>query len=103
MVDEKIRVIFFRAIRELLINAAKHAEARTVRVRLDSDGELVCVAVEDDGVGMKRDSGTGCGSGLFSIRERLGHVGGSMCVDSAPGRGTKIQLRAPSACTAKAG
>lgn len=103
IVDEQIRVIFFRAIRELLINAAKHAGARSVRVRLASDGELVCAAVEDDGVGMKRESGAGCGSGLFSIRERLDHVGGTMCVDSAPGRGTKIQLRAPSACTAKAG
>ncbi|MFN0244452.1 MAG: ATP-binding protein [Planctomycetota bacterium] len=103
IVDDQIRVIFFRAIRELLINAAKHAGARSVRVRLASDGELVCAAVEDDGVGMKRESSTGCGSGLFSIRERLDHVGGSMCVDSAPGRGTKIQLRAPSARTAKAG
>ena len=93
--DEKTRVILFRSIRELLINAAKHAGARRVHVYLGREEDQLSAAVEDDGVGMEPSSATIKGSGLFSIHERLGHVGGSMSIESAPGRGTKIRLCAP--------
>ncbi|MFN0007895.1 MAG: PAS domain S-box protein [Planctomycetota bacterium] len=93
--DEKTRVILFRSIRELLINAAKHAGARRVHVRLQREKDQVNASVEDDGVGMAVDLMGVQGSGLFSIHERLSHVGGSMRIDSGPGRGTKVHLRAP--------
>ncbi|MBK7644421.1 MAG: PAS domain S-box protein [Planctomycetes bacterium] len=93
--DERTRVILFRSIRELLINAAKHAGARAVRLRVFREGTRLGVAVEDDGVGMQLGAGDSGGFGLFSIRERMGHVGGSMRIDSAAGRGTRIELRAP--------
>lgn len=94
-IEERTRVILFRSIRELLINAAKHAGARHVRVRLQCDADQVQASVEDDGIGM--DSGVVAvkGSGLISIRERLVHVGGNMRIESAPGLGTKIRLCAP--------
>lgn len=93
--DEKTRVILFRSIRELLINAAKHARARSVRVRLQRDEGHLNALVEDDGVGMEADDAGTLGSGLISIRERLTHVGGSMRIESFPGRGTKVRLCAP--------
>lgn len=93
--DEKTRVILFRSLRELLINAAKHAQAQRVCVGLSRAGERIVASVEDDGVGMDPEEIAVHGSGLFSIRERLGHVGGSMDIESAPGRGTKIRLCAP--------
>jgi signal transduction histidine kinase len=93
--DEKARVILFRSLRELLINAAKHAQARRVRVLLEREGDLLNASVEDDGVGLEPDVVPAAGSGLFSIHERLSHVGGSMSIESAPGRGTKIRLSAP--------
>ncbi|MCE9595326.1 MAG: sensor histidine kinase [Planctomycetes bacterium] len=93
--DEKTRVILFRAIRELLINAAKHAGARKLHVCLRREANELSAAVEDDGVGMEPDVFNTKGFGLFSIHERLAHVGGTMLVQSAPGHGTKIQLRAP--------
>ncbi len=93
--DETMRVILFRSIRELLINAAKHAGSRCVHVFLWRDGNCVGAVVEDDGVGMQGDVSESHGSGLFSIRERLDHVGGRMHIESAPGRGTRISLRAP--------
>jgi PAS domain S-box-containing protein len=93
--DEKTRVILFRSIRELLINAAKHAGARRIHVRLECVEDRLNAAVEDDGVGMEPDVAAVRGSGLFSIHERLSHVGGSMRIESAPGRGTKIRLCAP--------
>ncbi len=93
--SEKTRVILFRAIRELLINAAKHADARRVSVTLGREGDELCASIEDDGVGMDPANATGKGFGLFSIHERLRHVGGSMQIASAPGAGTQIRLRAP--------
>lgn len=94
-VDERVRIILFRSIRELLINAAKHASAKRVLVRLARERGGVEVAVEDDGVGMDPDVALVMGSGLFSIRERMHHVGGSMRIESARGRGTRIRLSAP--------
>lgn len=93
--DQKTRVILFRSIRELLINAAKHAGARRVNVRLRRDEGQLDAFVEDDGVGMDPRVIALKGSGLISIRERLTHVGGSMRIESKPGRGTTIRLRAP--------
>lgn len=93
--DHRTRVILFRSIRELLINAAKHSGTQRVRVRLLSDEEQLDALVEDDGVGMDPEQAFSRGSGLFSIRERLTHVGGSMRIDSDLGRGTKIRLCAP--------
>lgn len=93
--DEKTRVILFRSIRELLINAAKHAGARRVHVYLGREAEMLNAAIEDDGVGMEPDVVRAKGSGLFSIHERLSHVGGNMQIESVPGKGTKIRLCAP--------
>jgi PAS domain S-box-containing protein len=93
--DEQTRVIMFRAIRELLINAAKHAAAHRVHVCLKRVDNDVQATVDDDGVGMEHNAMVVRGSGLFSIRERLNHVGGSIEIDSLPGRGTSICLRAP--------
>lgn len=93
--DDTIRVILFRSIRELLINAAKHARARRVHVYLEREEDRLNAAVEDDGVGMEPDVVGVQGSGLFSIQERLSHIGGSMRIDSGPGRGTKIRLSTP--------
>ncbi len=93
--DERTRVILFRSIRELLINAAKHARARRIRVCLKREEDEVDAVVEDDGVGMTSEVENIEGSGLLSIRERIGHVGGSMSIHSEAGRGTRVRLRAP--------
>lgn len=93
--DERTRVVLFRSIRELLINAAKHSNAGRVNVGLTRDGAAIVAVVVDDGVGMD-DSFTGApGSGLFGIRERIEHVGGSIELQSEPGQGTRVRLSAP--------
>lgn len=93
--DEKTRIILFRSIRELLINAAKHAEADVVTVSLERIGDEIEASVEDDGVGMTRGLDEVEGFGLFSIQERLRHVGGDIAILSELGRGTSVRLRAP--------
>lgn len=93
--DEVIRVILFRSIRELLIHAAKHAGARQAHVILAREDDHLSAEIVNDGIGMEPEVAAVQGSGLFSIQERLSYIGGSMRIESAPGQGTRILLRAP--------
>ncbi|MBA7695149.1 hypothetical protein ES703_103771 [subsurface metagenome] len=98
--DNNVRILLFQAVRELLVNVAKHAQAHNVTVSTRRVGNEIRVSVEDDGVGFdisqtgSHDYKTG-GFGLFSIRERLGHIGGRLEVKSEPGLGTRVTLTAP--------
>ncbi|HVS18102.1 MAG TPA: PAS domain S-box protein [Planctomycetota bacterium] len=94
-VDETTRVILFRAIRELLINAAKHSGAQSVRLLLGHRRGSLHAVVSDDGIGMEPDAALSEGSGLLSIRERMGHIGGQMTIDSVRGKGTTVRLSTP--------
>jgi signal transduction histidine kinase len=92
--DEATRISLFRSLRELLINVAKHARTSEAHVRLWGEGRLMMMRVEDQGAGFDHEM-IPPGFGLFSIRERLNHLGGGMQIDSAPGAGTKIVVIAP--------
>jgi signal transduction histidine kinase len=96
-------MIIFRSIRELLINAARHARAHHVSVLLEREGSRLKASIEDDGVGMQADAAILQGSGLSRIRELLDLVGGSMHIESVPGHGTKVRLCAPLASDALTG
>jgi PAS domain S-box-containing protein len=96
-----VRVFLFDAVRELLFNVVKHAGVSRAHVEVtrERDGH-VRVVVSDGGRGF--DPVQACsprgsrGFGLFSIQQRLQHMGGRMDIDSAPGRGARIILVAPS-------
>ena len=100
--DDRIRVILFRAVRELLINAAMHAGTREARVSLGSQDGTILITVRDEGTGFDAAEVGLRGLGLFGIGEQLRHVGGSMHIESAPGRGTTVALTAPLAAQPKA-
>lgn len=94
--DERVRVILFRAVRELLTNVATHAHVRDATVQLARQDGLVCITVEDAGAGFDNADLDQRGYGLFGIREQLKHVDGRMHVASIPGCGTTVTLTAPS-------
>lgn len=99
-VSKEIQILLFRAVRELLVNIVKHAEARKTKITLSRVDYNIRIVVEDDGKGFDLFSinavrGRSDGLGLFSIRERLTHLGGSIAINSHPGRGTRITLLAP--------
>lgn len=82
------------AVGEALTNAAKHGEAGQATVFVDVDVDVFC-SVKDDGAGF--DPATvveGLGT-TGSIRGRLAEVGGAAEVDSRPGHGVEVRLRAP--------
>jgi len=90
----------FRAVRELLINVIKHARTDKVRVALYQNHHYLSILVEDYGVGFDTNGtaliakGDG-GFGLFSIRERLLHLGGRMKINTTAGSGTSVTIRLP--------
>jgi PAS domain S-box-containing protein len=92
---ERIRVLLFRAVRELLINVAKHAGAKRTRVRLERGKGAIRIAVEDDGHAFDPRFVGSRGLGLYTIRERLNHLGGEMSIESSAERGTCVTLVAP--------
>ena len=101
--DDDIRALLFRNVRELLINIVKHAQAHKVKVCVRRADKDVCVSVEDDGVGfdpaeVKAVAAKSNKFGLFSIRERLEQLGGRIEIDSVPGRGSRILMMAPLKC-----
>ncbi|MET7393288.1 sensor histidine kinase [Dactylosporangium sp. NPDC005572] len=87
------QVVVLRALQEALTNVRRHAAARTVTVRLDLPPGALTLTVADDGRGF--DPAGGAGFGLPGMRARAEQVGGSLAVDSAPGRGTTLRLEVP--------
>jgi signal transduction histidine kinase len=92
--DEASRVALFRALRELLINVARHAGTREAYVRISRNGQRVRVEVRDHGLGFD-PADAGSGFGLVSVRERLGNLGGQLEIFSAPGEGARVVAEAP--------
>jgi signal transduction histidine kinase len=94
--NETTRLLVFRSIRELLNNVLKHARATQVNVNIKSKATTLEITIRDDGVGFDLDSigkRSGIsGLGLFSIKERMEDIGGSISIQSKEGMGTKIIL-----------
>lgn len=96
---DDIRVLLFQALRELLANVVRHAEAKKTKVSITRNRDRIQIDVQDDGVGFDpqdtRPAGDTKGFGLFSIWERLEPLGGQMKVVSKPGQGTRVTLVGP--------
>jgi PAS domain S-box-containing protein len=99
-IDEDLRGTLYTMVRELLLNVAKHAKAKNVVVSVEKVEENLEIRVEDDGAGF--DLAQVCQPtrkrsclGLFSIKQRIEYLGGTLNTDSEPGRGTRITLLVP--------
>ena len=78
-----------------MTNVLKHAGATRVSVVLQRSAGLVTAVVEDDGVGFEADRLGGRRLGVLGMRERAALVGGTLAVESGPGRGTTVIARVP--------
>ena len=88
-----LEIMLFRAIQELLGNAARHSQATLVKVMLDMGEERIRVSVDDNGKGFDLESiQQGNSLGLKLIRERAEMLGGSFEIDSASGKGARISF-----------
>jgi two-component system sensor histidine kinase DegS len=96
--ESHLEVLIFRAVQELLANVREHAQATQVKVAVDMDTHQVRVSVEDNGKGFDAEGASfasGQGRGLKTLRERLKMVGGTVEVNSAAGKGSRIGVAIP--------
>jgi signal transduction histidine kinase len=87
-----------RTIQETLINVRKHTQVQQASLRLNYDEERLKITIEDQGPGFNLAAGgdkQGSSFGLQIMRERMESVGGSLAIDSAPGRGARVILQYP--------
>ncbi len=86
----------FRILQESLVNVARHARATLVHVTLDGSGGEVVLRVRDNGRGFDAGSPRERSSlGLLGLRERASLLSGELGIETAPGRGTVIEVRMP--------
>ncbi|MEO8614394.1 MAG: sensor histidine kinase [Luteolibacter sp.] len=93
------RTALFRVAQEALTNVGRHAGATNVRIDIRKNASGVCVRIEDDGKSFDvkpfmTASGGKC-HGLLGMRERLEMVGGSLLIESSPGKGTAVIIGIP--------
>jgi signal transduction histidine kinase len=95
--DRESSAVIFRCAKELLVNIAKHSGSHTAEVGISRLENKVHMVVSDQGKGFSLSclEDESSGFGLFSIRERLVHMNGSLQVDSEPGKGTKVLMVFP--------
>jgi signal transduction histidine kinase len=96
---DDLRVLLFIVTREVVINAIKHAAAQTITITRTTAADQLRITVHDDGRGFAKERSTTLrtrrGFGLFSIRERLRNVGGTIDIASAPDAGTTVEIMVP--------
>lgn len=92
-----IEIALYRIVQEALTNITKHASATVATVEAFCEGGELCCAITDDGTGFDvnaiRSGRVHSGIGLIGIEERAHAIGGTLSIESAPGRGTKILVR----------
>ena len=96
---DPVKTCVYRVVQEALHNCEKHSGASKVRVAVRQRPGYLLAEVEDNGRGFLVNEQAmpprSTGLGLLGIRERAANVGGTLVIDSAPGRGTRIILRVP--------
>lgn len=92
-----VEIALFRVVQEALTNVAKHAAATRVMVRLCFGDDAVAVTIRDDGRGFDpvQSRRNWNAFGLLGLEERIALLGGSLRIESQPGRGTELALQIP--------
>ena len=97
VVTAEFRRNIFLAAKEILTNVARHSSAQRVRIKIRADLEAekrreFMLQISDDGCGFDAARVSRFSSGLGGIRERIGKLGGTVTVTSAPGTGTMVTV-----------
>ncbi|MEQ8846087.1 MAG: sensor histidine kinase [Phycisphaerales bacterium] len=98
--DAAPRTVAFRVLRELVVNAAKHAPGSNILISCETGSRCVRLIVRDDGPGfdpgaIEPQEGESSHFGLMSVREQVHGLGGAFELVSAPGQGTRATVTLP--------
>ncbi|RTQ44948.1 hypothetical protein EJV47_26635 [Hymenobacter gummosus] len=87
---------FFLLFKEAVNNLAKYSKAEFARITLDYDNRCLVLRVQDDGVGFDpKAPAQGGGNGMTNMRSRAAAIKAQLTIDTAPGEGTRMELRVP--------
>lgn len=93
---EAVEIALYRVAQEALTNVGKHASPQHVSVLIHRTPKVVRLVIEDDGKGFDvAQAQSEIQLGLVGMRERMHLIGGSMTVESSPGRGTTVSVGVP--------
>jgi signal transduction histidine kinase len=94
----EIEASAYRIVQEALTNVAKHAQATTCRVYLQRLATTILITIEDNGIGFdlaETQQPGRRGLGLISVRERVSQLRGTVRIETAPGKGTRLTVELP--------
>ena len=96
----EMETALYRIVQEALTNVARHAQAQSIRLRLERKACAVAVVVQDDGRGFdveetRESNPSDSGVGLIGIEERVHALGGKLGIFSRPGQGTVLSVEMP--------
>lgn len=90
--EDRRREVLLRVLAEAIGNALQHADPSLISVEVSGEGSLLRLAVADDGNGFDQTA-PASGFGLAGMQERVEAVGGELSLSTAPGRGTRVEVR----------
>jgi signal transduction histidine kinase len=93
-IPEPVNDTMFRIGQEAIANSIRHAGPSTIRIRVHHHRSSICLSVEDDGAGFATDRQSS-GLGLAGMVHRAESISATLVVRSAPGLGTRVEVRAP--------
>ncbi|NHN34573.1 sensor histidine kinase [Paenibacillus agricola] len=86
----------FRIVQEAMSNALRHSKATRLEVRLtQTSAESIRLLIRDNGIGFDLDVKKHASYGIMTMKERVNEIGGSLNLITAPGKGTRIDIRVP--------
>jgi signal transduction histidine kinase len=94
-VPNSIVKALYRIVQEALTNIYKYACATTVAIEIEATPETVQLVIADNGCGFDRGLVKGTGFGLQGMQERVAAIGGRFELETAPGRGCRIEIEVP--------
>jgi|WetSurMetagenome_2_1015567.scaffolds.fasta_scaffold01854_4 PAS domain S-box-containing protein len=96
-VDNTIETILYRVMCECINNTIKHANAKSISIKIEMAGNMLNATYADDGKGFNIENTVENrkGIGLLNMQSRVRAVNGTLTIDSAHGKGTKVEIKIP--------
>ena len=92
-IPSRVREAFFRIGKEAIANSIRHAGARTIRIELEHQRDILRLSISDDGMGFSAE-GDGEGFGMLGMRRRAESISATLSVRSTLGSGTRVEVNA---------
>lgn len=95
VLPKQTTLYLYRIIQEIIHNALKYAQARTIHITIGQEKQDLKLVLSDDGIGLPDEAGKAGGIGLKNIRARVGQLKGRLSIVTEPQKGTSFTIQIP--------